>query len=254
MPDLLKFIYKNKYIDWAVLLLILSFFISLTKLYVTNIVFSLTLGMSFVFFAVAIFQELLFIKNVKVYRYKDAAKLLMLTKKIEKELEILGGQGKGMYEKASSLSQRLSEDTLERILILAEIRNNTVHGNPHIENIHDVFQQAHQILQELKSFYMSKSKYTNNIYTMKIVLLSLFSFILMYKSYTTLGIGAAIFTAFIFFTATEFFFAHQFTQKQIILISIFFLVLNLTLYYHQGYTSLEAYLGDGLHFITALLY
>lgn len=106
--------------------------------------------------ALASLQTLLLFANKKLLRYKDLAKLLLVTKEIEKELELFGGYGKGLYEKAKSLHPHISSQMLQEIFVVAECRNKAMHGDPLIQNAQNQIANAKNILSGLKKMHSSR--------------------------------------------------------------------------------------------------
>lgn len=54
-------------------------------------------------------------------------KMIIQTKKIESILVQIGGTGKGLYEKVSSLKSELDENIVKTIKFILTVRNQAVH-------------------------------------------------------------------------------------------------------------------------------
>lgn len=103
--------------------------------------------------ALATLQTLMLFANKRVLRYKDLAKLLLITKEMEHEFELFGGSGKGLYEKAKSLYPHISKETLHEIFLIAETRNKAMHNDPAIPNAALHLANAKRVLDLLKSMH-----------------------------------------------------------------------------------------------------
>jgi hypothetical protein len=144
-----------------------------------------------IFILIGLLQELFFFFNKKLYIYKDLAKLLIVTKKIENALEELGAEGKGMYEKALSVEDYLKASTIEELLVVADTRNRAMHSSPQIENINAVLKNSNRILKEIRAifhFYKLKALFSKNFSLFE--KLQIFSSLLLR---TTLSIVLALF-------------------------------------------------------------
>lgn len=78
--------------------------------------------------------------------YINTAKLVKKTAKIETILEQLGGVGGGIYDKADS-TKKFSKEFMTKLIKIAEIRNNAVHGNPIIPNFDMVMEDTEKLLK-----------------------------------------------------------------------------------------------------------
>ena len=149
---LLRNIIFNSYIQIAMLVSAFGYLISYLYGAYPSALFKVYLGFALAFITIGIFKELLYIYKNKSHKYHDLAKLLIITKKIEKGLEEIGGFGKGMYEKAESLGEHFPKKTLYKLLKVAEARNNAMHGNPQIKNSKEVMHNARDLYKEIKSY------------------------------------------------------------------------------------------------------
>ncbi|MEM1184710.1 MAG: hypothetical protein AAGI53_06865 [Planctomycetota bacterium] len=75
----------------------------------------------------------------------DLDRIIKTSKRLESLLEHgLGGHGKGLHEKASSVESKLTPDLVRDIRTVATVRNKLVHeeGYDKIENRSEVFERA----------------------------------------------------------------------------------------------------------------
>jgi hypothetical protein len=148
------------------------------------------------FIIIGIIEELLFFKNYKVIQYIDLAQLVIIIKKIEKNLESLGGEGKGLYEKAESIKHKLSDELLEKILKIAEIRNNAIHGDPKLSNANKIIKEANAINKSVKKIIIF------NVSAMRIIKIFLFMVVLIGivpELYQHIGLGASLLSIVVLF-------------------------------------------------------
>jgi hypothetical protein len=87
---------------------------------------------------------------MNVDHYIDLSKLLFETRKIESALDNLGGEGKGLWEKADSIKHKLPNDFPNKIFCMALVRNRAMHGSPKIDNIDNIVLEANVIQERLK--------------------------------------------------------------------------------------------------------
>ena len=156
--DFFKFLLHNSYTQFALnftpfALLYLFLHEKLRYDYLGLLLFSF-----FTLLSIALVQTLLIFQNKKLYAYKDLTKLLLITKKIEAELESYGATGKGVYEKAKSLKEYLPEEMLKEVFVIADARNRAMHGNPKIENALEHIKNAKEILTLLRSLSSTSYK------------------------------------------------------------------------------------------------
>ena len=83
--------------------------------------------------------------------YMDLVLLIRRTTKIESILESLGGSGGGIWEKADSISQQLPDNFMKKIIKIGIVRNDAVHGDLQVKDIHGVVKQCDEILGILES-------------------------------------------------------------------------------------------------------
>jgi hypothetical protein len=67
--------------------------------------------------------------------FQDLAKLVRETTWIESSLGSLGGDGAGIWEKFDSIRGKFPKSMEQRVINIATVRNNAVHGNPIIVDI-----------------------------------------------------------------------------------------------------------------------
>jgi len=159
MTDLFLFFIKSPYIRLMFYLLILLPLYGY-KEHIDPQKIALWLFLStMILISLALLETLVFQTNWKLYRYKNLAKLIILTRKLEYKAEKLGGRGKGLYEKVASLEDRVSQECIKKTYEVATIRNNTMHGDPKIKDTKKLYQKINFITQELKkaSTYQKKS-------------------------------------------------------------------------------------------------
>ncbi len=252
--DFFKFLLFNPHTQLALFVAIFGPVYSLEYMETPKdwIVISLFASMSLLSFS--LMQELYFIQNRTLYAYKDLTKLLIFTKKIEHALEQMGGEGKGMYEKAESIQGYLPENMLEHILAIAEVRNGAIHGDPKINDSQTTLKKARQILQELVALQRDKDmKYLINKSTdTPNRILSLFSviskifisgFITYYSllaGYKYFLIGGALLSL-----VSCYYLCTHFILVQNRRVSIFFfllLTINITVYHTGDYPDIQTYL------------
>lgn len=110
-------------------------------------------------FGAAFVQTLLLFLNKRLLAYKELTKLLLLTKKMEKELEEQGASGKGLYEKASSISHLLPSGLLEEVFFIAESRNRAIHADPSLKNPKELLMQTAATLKKIKKIDKNSQLY-----------------------------------------------------------------------------------------------
>lgn len=86
----------------------------------------------------------------QIEAYLPTAELLSMTTKIESLLEHLGGEGSGVFDKAKSLEKKLPFGFVDRVISLAEIRNQAVHGDPNIKNFDVAMTEASNMMNLLE--------------------------------------------------------------------------------------------------------
>jgi len=99
----------------------------------------------------------------------DAVRLLRKTTKIESTLENAGGSGGGIWEKADCISNKLPKDFMKRIITIATVRNDAVHGDLQVKNIDTVVKECTKVLEILE--VNDKLKKINMIITKKLNIL-----------------------------------------------------------------------------------
>lgn len=82
-------------------------------------------------------------------RYRELAKLMLVCRRIEKNLNQRGGEGKGMWEKAKCIEKSLPSGMVDRIFEVAEIRNNAIHTKKTYTNMPEIIEKAVVINKEL---------------------------------------------------------------------------------------------------------
>ncbi len=70
--------------------------------------------------------------------FQDLAKLVRETTWIESELDYMGGEGSGIWDKFDSIRSKFPKNMEKRLINIATIRNNAVHGDPTITDINKV--------------------------------------------------------------------------------------------------------------------
>ncbi len=92
-------------------------------------------------------------------QYRDLARLLPITKKMEHHLTKMGGEGRGLWERADSIKMLFPNSDLfmKNVLEVAEVRNNAMHGNPQIDNIDVVLEKATKLSSEIGSIKLRRS-------------------------------------------------------------------------------------------------
>ena len=138
----------------------------------------------FTLLSIALVQTLLLFQNKKLYAYKELTKLLLITKKIEAELESYGASGKGVYEKAKSLKEYLPQEMLKEVFVIADARNRAMHGNPAIENAHQHIKNAKEILKILRSLSSTSYKLFYYISYLIVLLITLLGALYFLDRYT----------------------------------------------------------------------
>lgn len=187
--DFFKFLFHNSYTQLGLHAIVIIFLYIIIEDKVLSsysdalfLFVALTLG-------IAILQTALLFANKKLFAYKDLTKLLLITKKIEQELESYGGLGKGVYEKAKSLSQYLPQEILDALFSIAESRNRAIHADPKIDNSHEVINKAKKVHKVLTK--MSSKKYLLFMWTARTLmftLVALLGFIFVQKFHLGLAI------------------------------------------------------------------
>jgi len=202
----MKLIYKNSYMQMGFFLGLFGLLYSQKYLAEVQHGYDISLLLIIFFTTIAIMQEFFFSFNKKLYVYKDLAKLLIVTKKIENALETLGAEGKGMYEKALSVEEYMQESTLKELLVVADARNSAMHSKPKIDNIKEILKKSNTILKEIRGiarFYNVRALFSNNIsilnklqimlfLVIKTVLVVLFLYYVVSFSYENAGVGGLI--------------------------------------------------------------
>ena len=74
--------------------------------------------------------------------FQDLVKLVRETTWIESGLGYMGGDGAGIWEKFDSIRSKFPRGMEQRLINIATIRNNAVHGNPAIANINKVLEEC----------------------------------------------------------------------------------------------------------------
>lgn len=169
--DFLKFLYHNSYIQLALYLLPFGVLLALVEFDKAKKIFEISMQLSLVFAGIGAIQTIFLFFNKKLMVYKDLTKLLLVTKKIEAELESYGGYGKGMFEKAKSIEAYLREGMLDDILLIADMRNKAMHGNPYIQNASEVLSKAKKIHKQLVS--MSSLSYKLKYYSAHFIMFTI---------------------------------------------------------------------------------
>ena len=257
--------YKNSYMQMAFFTV---FFGALYSYEYLNSSDSLLISYIAMFFAaIGMFEELRFMSNSKLYVYKDLAKLLIVTKKIENSLEIIGATGGGMYEKAQSISSYLPNGMLEKILTVAETRNSAMHGDSKIKNIDSVLKESKTILKNINalySFYSIRvlfSKNENIFYKIIIIISSLIKtamlfiiyFLVVKFAYSYAGVGSLILAVVVAYYLTKYIISFYFTFVNVFLSLISLVSINTYYYFENSYTSLSVYLSDTKLFLLELI-
>lgn len=249
--DFFRFLLANSFIQSGLFLILFAimFFHKYPHFHIAyiDIVYLLT-G---TFFFIGLLQELLFFINKKLYAYKELAKLIIYTRKIERGLENFGGKGKGMYEKAQSLQEYLPKSFLEDILFVAEARNNAIHGSSKIDEYKKIIDKAKNILKTIKKMEnfltyggasLSKIIVARPFMIFKVCLVLLVFFIFYKKVYMYGGVGA-----FLLSVIFVFYIGKKFVLRPVPNIFIFwlfaaFLLLNYIYYSYNKFTSFALYL------------
>ena len=204
--DLMKLIYKNSFMQMGFFLGLFGLMYSQKYLTEVQRGYDISLLLIIFFTTIAIMQELFFVFNKKLYVYKNLAKLLIVTKKIENALETLGAEGKGMYEKALSVEEYIKESTLKELLVVADARNSAMHSKPEIDNINEILKKSNTILKEIRGiarFYNLRALFSKNISILKklqimfsliikTLLVVLFLYYVINFSYENAGVGGLI--------------------------------------------------------------
>jgi len=93
--------------------------------------------------------------------YMDLVLLLRRTTKIESMLEVLGGEGNGIFKKAEALKTFFPEDFMQTIIKIGEARNSAIHGDLKVKNIQNTIQTcdtAIEILERRIELYKLKKE------------------------------------------------------------------------------------------------
>jgi len=88
--------------------------------------------------------------NTKNRTNLDIVRLIKKTTKIESMLESLGATGGGIWDKADSISKMLPNNFIQKIIKIATVRNNAIHGDLHVENMTNVVLECEYILNILE--------------------------------------------------------------------------------------------------------
>lgn len=105
----------------------------------------------------SLFRALLsvfFPPDIKVERqhFYDLAQLIQMSTKIETSLESLGGEGKGIYDKASTLFKHLDQSFEAKIIEVGEIRNKAVHGKGSVDDLEVALEKCRVVLQIIDDY------------------------------------------------------------------------------------------------------
>lgn len=138
----------------------------------------------FTLLSIALVQTLLLFQNKRLYAYKDLTMLILITKKIEAELESYGATGKGVYEKAKSLKEYLPQEMLKEVYAIADARNRAMHGEPSIENTAIHIKNAKEILKILRSLSSTNYKLFYYISHLILMLITLIGALYFLEHYT----------------------------------------------------------------------
>lgn len=206
--DFFRFLLANSFIQSGLFLILFTMIFFHKYPHVHNAYIDIVYLLTGTFFFIGLLQELLFVKNKKLYAYKELAKLLIYTRKIERGLENIGGKGKGMYEKAQSLQKYLPQSLLEDIFFVAEARNNAIHGSSKIDEYKKIIDKAKNILKTIKKMeniliYGGASLYKRIVarpfMIFKVCLVFLFFIIIYEKVYIYGGVGAFLLSVILVF-------------------------------------------------------
>ena len=174
--DFVKFYFYNSFTQLALHIIPFGVLFALVDFQNAETILRVSALVAVGCFGIALLQNILLFFNKKLMAYKDLTKLLLVTKKIEAELESYGAGGKGMFEKAKSIEPYLKEGMLDEILLIADVRNKAMHGNPYIENANEILQKARKLHRQLRSMsalsYKIKSFTANAMMYMLLYLLA----------------------------------------------------------------------------------
>jgi len=70
--------------------------------------------------------------------YIELAKLVKFTTWLESTCDELGGEGNGLWEKFNTISHTLPTGLEKHIITIAEVRNESVHFKPNLNNINNI--------------------------------------------------------------------------------------------------------------------
>lgn len=84
--------------------------------------------------------------------FYDLAQLIQMSTKIESSLESLGGEGKGIYDKASALFKHLDSSFEAKIIEVGEIRNRAVHGDGSVGNLEVALEKCRVVLHIIDDY------------------------------------------------------------------------------------------------------
>jgi len=190
MVNYLKY---NQFFALSVFLFLLYFI--MLKYFPMDNVQCYILYASFLSFILSVIYEFIIFIS---YKERNYAKILMITKECEHYLDMLGAEGKGLYEKAESLTD--DKKFLDEVLYVAEARNAVVH-NEKIQNFKQAYKAARRIKREIKKIY---SKVLFRLWRFRLlfvffILVNLFSVYMFYKYHGLGGLFVALSIAFFTF-------------------------------------------------------
>lgn len=231
--DFLRFFFHNSYTQTLFFIFPLIF-LALIEGRFASAFYEIFFLAALALLAVALLQTLMLFNNKKLLRYKDLAKLLLVTKEVEKELELFGGYGKGVFEKAKSLSGYIPPQMLQEIFILADCRNKAMHGDPLIENAPQQIANAKNILARLQK--MHSSSYLLKVWSARVIMVLIVS-VAAFIFFNSFAIGQALFFTLLSYLIQAFLVYRYGYVKYITLILILFISGVAFILYLQGMFS-----------------
>jgi len=235
---MLQLLYRNFFIRLAFMLLICIFICApiLCEVEKVIILFNLLFLVVFLLFFIAFFQEMFFLMSSRK-AYFNLAVLISETRKLESLLSSLGGEGKGLYEKAESLLGE-NHKLLSDILLIATARNEAMHGDPKVQNLKELLVIIKDVEKKIMKKYFSESYYLFRIvskialYTTPLVLVFFINF------YGITDIGKLIFVFTVYFIFNKFFY-DVFSSKTFLVMNVFMIFISGWFLYDKGENILK---------------